>query len=304
MTPHRTHGSAGPAWFVVCATAVGLLACGPLPPLGAPALCSTRARAKPETLRPAEWFHFLVDRALDGGAADCTGAAIAWREPKGCADEAESPVVSSRFTDKDLITSRVSPTEELIWVVTHHFADGEALGPVALVRARAGRVEVTAVGSLRARTERTRLRMEQLGDGRFLVAIGENCAPDEPRPCRRSMVLLEQRGQHFVPAALLGNDGACVGRAEIDLSRRAVVPLKSGWNRRFELSSSTRFANGSIVVEEQVVVADLDPTRPTAPPRPARRADAERVVRFAKGRLTTSDVPLWSRVVNAEQEVE
>ena len=62
-----------------------LAACGEtVRPTGA--ICTT-PRPNLKTRRPVspeQWYRFLVDRALDGGVADCTGAPVKWRAQAAC----------------------------------------------------------------------------------------------------------------------------------------------------------------------------------------------------------------------------
>ena len=264
-------------------------------------------RPNPKSGRPVspeQWYRFLVDRGLDGGVADCTGAPVKWREPPSCLEPGEpsDTLPTARFTEDDLVVSRLTADTKLVWVVTTHYASGEALGPVALVREGKQELEVLSSGSLRARPRRARLRLANLGKGRFLVAEGEACTDDnDPATCRRSATLMLEERQRFNPIVILRPDGSCMGPAQVDLARRGEIPLQNGWKRRFELNSTTAFAPDTLTVQEQVAVSDYDPQKPGVPPRPVRRADALRVIEYKRGRLVASDSSLWTRVLTAEE---
>ena len=253
---------------------------------------------------PEQWYRFMVDRGLDGDVADCTGAPVKWRDPPSCLEprEPSDTLPTERFAEDDLIVSKLGPDTKLVWVVTTHYASGEGLGPVALVRETPTDLEVLAVGSLRSRPKRARLRLATLGKGRFLIAEGEACTDDkDPATCRRSVTLMLEDKAHFNPIVLLRPDGSCMGPAQVDLSRRGEIPLPNGWQRRFELNSTTAIGFDTLTVQEQVAVSDYDPQRPGVPPRPVRRADAQRIIQYTRGRLVASDSSLWTRVTTAQE---
>lgn len=252
-------------------------------------------------MRAEAWYRFLVDRGLDGAPTDCTGTPVRWRDAS-CMEARERgrqlPVAP--FRARDLVTSRVSDKERLVWVVTQRFSNGDGLGPVALVREGGDAPEVIVAGSLRARTRRARLALVDIGGERFLTAEGEACAREDPSECLRSTVLLAERRQRFVPVSLRGRSGSCVGPAEFHLTRLKVIALSSGWSRRFELISTLTFEKDRILVQENVRVSDFDPSKPGTPPRIDRQVDDQRVVRSQNGRLVVSARSLWSRVLDQE----
>jgi hypothetical protein len=280
-------------------------ACAEAKPTGA--IC-TAPRPNLTTKRPVspeQWYRFLVDRGLDGGVADCTGAPVKWRDLPSCSEAAEPSDVlpTERFVEDDLIVSKQPDDTKLVWVVTTHYANGEGLGPVALVRETPTELEVLATGSLRARPRRARLKLTVFGRATFHEAEGESCVDnDDPATCRRSLSLLVAEHQHFNPVILVKTDGSCLGPAVLDLARRGEAPLRNGWKRRFELNATFAFARDTLTVQEQVGVSDYDPNKPGVPPRPVRRADATRTISYQRGRLVASDASLWTRVTTVEQE--
>jgi hypothetical protein len=295
--------------FMIAAATAAVLAAGCAAEKPTGAMCTApRPNLKSgRPVSPEQWFNFLVDRGLDGGTADCTGAPVKWRDPPSCLEprEPSDTLPTARFVEDDLVVSKVDAEHKLVWVVTTHYANGEGLGPVALVRESKTDLEVLATGSLRARPKRGRLKLVTLGRGTFLLAEGEACADDkDPQSCRRSATLLLEDRQHFNPIVLLRPDGSCMGPAEIDLSRRGEVSLPNGWRRKFDLNSSTSIGRDTLTVQEQVAVSDYDPGKPGVPPRPVRQADATRVIQYNRGRLVTSDASLWTRVTTAVEEGE
>jgi hypothetical protein len=282
-------------------------ACKPPPKTksSGPPLCSA-ARPLTKTnkfrsMRADDWFNLLVDRAADGSNADCTGTPLTWSEPQGCLEtaEASTPAPAQPFKEEDVIVTRVDEATKLVWVMTDRFSNGDAQGPVALVEEGAQTMDVVSLGTLRSKGRRPRLKMITVGKSEVLTAEGEVCErEDDPASCRRSISLLQRQGKRFVPLRLHARNGMCLGPAVIHMKRQKLVPLDSGWTRRLELNSTLQAQPARILVTEQVVVSDFDPTRPGVPPRPVRRADAEILLWFAKdGRLLASDASLWSRVL-------
>lgn len=267
-----------------------------------PAICTMPKQWATDdaTIRPEVWYRLLVDRGLDGAPCDCTGKPIAWPAPSVACREASSssaPLPPVPFSSSDVITSASGDDAVLVWVVTERYRNGDGLGPVALVRKGRHGPEVLVSGSLRAAPGRARLSVVTIGAERFLAAAGESCASGDPRTCRRTTVLLAERGDRFVPASFVDESGACMGPAELLEARSEVVPLSSSTKRRFDLTATLAFEGDRIVVQESVTVSDFDPTK-ALPPRLERRADAERVVRVNGGHLVVHDPSLWSRVVD------
>lgn len=296
-----------PLWVLVAVLPIAQGACASTPPPRSPSAVACLAprpvtrtqRLRP--LRPDDWFHLLVDRSLEGGNADCTGRALGWDEPEGCLESLEPaerlPPRPFR-EEEDIVIARLQDGTKLVWAITDRLSNGDGLGPVALVSESDELVHVLAIGSLRARARRARLKLETFGRAQVLFAEGEACTrPDEPATCQRSVTMLVRRGNRFEPTRLYGRNGICVGPAVIHLARQRTQPAHEGWVRRFELNSTLQVQPTQLVVTEQVVVSDFDPHRPGVPPRPVRRADAELLVRFIKGRFVVSDASLWTRMM-------
>src|SRR5436309_11939707 len=89
-------------------------------------ICVQPATANGKPKDTAGWYHLLVERALDGSAADCTGAAIAWKPAQGCV-ESDPParlLPAAPFSDADLVFTRVDEQKRLAWAITQRYADG------------------------------------------------------------------------------------------------------------------------------------------------------------------------------------
>lgn len=128
-------------------------------------------------VRPEEWLQLLVD-AGEGRevSQSCTGTPIRPYQPsEQCRqmeeearrenpDEVEDDTPRAvELTDESVIDRRLNNTRRLVWVVTHRYPNGDGLGPIGLVERREtdeeSSIHVVAMGMLRGRTERARLRL-------------------------------------------------------------------------------------------------------------------------------------------------
>jgi hypothetical protein len=284
---------------------LGLSGCAPRPAFP-PAICTLPRQflIEARALRPDVWYRLLVDRGLDGAPCDCTGKPIEWQAPPQSCREAEPssmPLPTAPFSAVDLVLSTAADDMKLVWVITQRFDDGDAVGPVALVRGPRDEPEVLVTGTLRAGPQRARLSLITLGQQSFLSAEGESCASRDPSSCQRSTRLLAERDGRFVPTSFVDENGACIGPAELFQKRSLVVPISSSFKRRFELTSTLAFESDRIVVQETVTVSNFDPSKGEQA-RVERRADVQRIVRIASGRLVVYDPSLWSRIVDRARD--
>lgn len=241
-------------------------------------------------------------RRATSPAVDCTGAQVRWEAPALlCADATTAKVQlpDRPLSEEDVVVTPLDERHRLVWVVTNRYATGDGLGPAAIVEVKPRKLVVRAIGALRANLVRAKLRLEPLGATEALVAEGESCASADPASCHRAARVMPLFGDRFQPAAVTAPGGGCVGPAWFDLGREESERLASGWRRRTRLDGSLAFGPQGIAVQEQVVIHDVDPRNPSAPPRLFRRADAERLVRFEAQRLVCEEPPLWARVTAA-----
>jgi hypothetical protein len=286
------------------AVALGCAATRPPPAPPAPALCVQDRGTATGSEEVGTWTVLLL-RGLDPAtqrattpALDCTGTQVSWDGPAIACDEdgslartllPERPIVAG-----DVIVTRISPDQSLVWVVTNRFASGDALGPVALVETSARQHRVLAMGPLRAYPQRSRLRLETLGDRQVLVAEGEVCGAADPASCARAARLVPLQGDRFVPQPLVGPDGRCVSPAWFDLVRREPRPVGSRWER-LDLSATLGFEGPGLDVDEQVVVHELaSASRPAT--RVLRRAQAQRSIRWAGKSLAVTGPALLGQM--------
>jgi len=256
-----------------------LAACKPKPgdlPVCLSDVGSSRADEADTRILPTRaWFQLLVPRISlpnllpPDDPRECSGKQIAvtWPDvPKTdkSAPDAVEALPRREVTDADLTFGEGPDNAILIWARIAFFADGTALGPVALVLWTSRGIEIRGIGTLRAPTRRARLRLEPLGsDAQVLVADGELC-PDGPttagKPrCRREVYLLPLVEQRFLQAELLVEDGTSLGPARIFTFEEHDAPLRDGWIRHSEVRRSIRFKDAQVTIGEVIRIRDCDP---------------------------------------------
>ena len=281
------------------AMALGCAASRPPPAPPAPALCVQDRDGN------GTWSALLL-RGIDPAtqrattpALDCTGSQVRWDGPAlACEDGtlARATLPERPIAAADVIITPVSSDQSLVWVVTNRYASGDALGPVALVETTARQHRVLAIGPLRAYPQRTRLRLETLGDRKVLVAEGEACASADPASCAQAARIVPLRGDRFVPQALREDDGRCTSPAWLDLLRRDPRPAGSGWER-LDLAATLAFEGPVLTVDEQVIVHELA-SGAGATTRVLRRAQAQRTIRWSGDILTVTGPALLGQMAN------
>jgi len=276
-----------------------------IPPLDhLPVQCEGPWRSEAAPPGPAEYIELLVRgydpvrRTVTIPALDCTGAQVRWEGPAlACADSslAQTALSERPLGAGDVITSPVAERYTLLWIPTTRYAAGDAAGPVALVRAGEHRLEVAALGVLRAYPRGARLRLEVMGGLRVLVAEGEICAGEEAASCVRAARLVPLRQGRFAPEPLLDGDGRCQSPAWFDLAR-SEARRAEGRAARLDFSAALIFSPAGLTVDEQVVLQEVAGRSGGPPPRVLHRAQSSRAVQWREGRLVASGPSLWSRM--------
>ena len=247
-----------------------------------------------------EWMRLmLASGSLNGTAsATCQNEPISWHLPTNCANGMElgdepQPVPLVR---ESVITRRVSPTENLVWIRTHQYANGERLGPMALVETTPQGLVVRTLGVLRTREERLRVKMG--ASGNVLIAEGETCTDDhDPSTCTRLIRFLPVTSDHFRAGAINNEEGRCLSPASFEPTKTTTITLDNGWARKFVLAASYEEKGEGIVIHEQVTISDSDPRHAEVPPRPFRMVDGDRHLRISGDSLVSDSLPLWDRAL-------
>lgn len=227
--PRSTHALAS-----LALTGVALSACARPParvPLCPPSPLGDTAEALAD---PSAWAHLLVPdfnprRDPLATPCACTGEAIDAPPPRS--DAPLRPLPREPPTALDLSVVALDD-HLLVWLRLDHFADGDALGPAALV-ARSGALEVTAIGPLRAPATGASLRLARLADGTaLLIAEGERCPA--AAPCVREAHLLAIDGPRLrdLPLRLPGRAAATARIALVEDDERHGA---LGWTERRHL---------------------------------------------------------------------
>jgi hypothetical protein len=243
-----------------------------------------------------QWTELLVGTA-SRAERDCAGEAI--RLPRaGAACPADGASATSLPIDESSVTTkRLDAGRRLTFVRTHAVGD-EVLGVVALVTQDARALTVEALGHLRTRGERLRLRLETLGEREVVVADAETCAnPDDITSCVREVRFLVREEDRFVEPSVYDDEAVCQGAPVLRMAREHDATLPDGWSRSFKLVTSWEIRDGGILIREQVTTEDTKPSEPGLPPRPFRVVDSVRTWRLERERFVTSDRPLWDRML-------
>ncbi|MGE0787612.1 MAG: hypothetical protein AB7S26_18195 [Sandaracinaceae bacterium] len=277
--------------------------------------------------RAENWAQLAVRGYHEGQTSeqDCVGNRLEWHPTdRACdvhEDEHEPPPGAIPVSDESVIVGRSdSAMIRPVWVVTHHFEDGDGFGPVMLTEQTTEGVAVRAMGTLRMPLERARLRLRETAGRRVVVADGERC-PDEddqangqdrtdevedgeqteePEPtCLRYARILPVVGDRLVSSEIRNSDGRCLSAAQVYLSREQTIGLENGWERTFRLAASMEYRAGAVIVHEQVTAEDKDPRDPGRPARLFRTTDADRVLFLERGGIRSRGLPLFERTVRA-----
>jgi hypothetical protein len=302
-----------PLLALSCLVAVLLGACGGKPAApGEPALCrintslgSNRPLAE-RTLPPPFWFSLMVrgyqsNGAIARPARDCEGQPIAWAADSCAADAEAPPLEPAPLVDGDLVVSNLGEGRRLVWALTERFANGEAVGPVALAVFDSRGVSVTTLGVLRSYASRVQLRLEPLGEGQILVAEGEACADErDARSCVRGIRVVPVGKRRFVALDVSEADGRCQGRAFFPL--RAEGTVGEGTRKKnYRIQSSVNFAPEAITVQEQLTIGQTSSESADAAASAVRRMTSERRITLRGGRLVAEGPSLLDRWVRQER---
>lgn len=275
---------------------------------------SSRAdEADTRVLPTRTWFQLLVPRISlpnllpPDDPHECSGKQIAvtWPDvPKTdkSAPDAEEALPRRELTDADMTFSEGPDNTFLVWARIAFFADGTALGPVALARWTSRGLEIRGIGPLRAPMRRPRLRLEALGsDAQVLVADGELCPTDpttsgKPR-CRREVYLLPLVQQRFLQAELVVEDGTSLGPARIYTFEQHDAPQRDGWIRRSEIRRSIRFKDAQITIGEAIRIRDCDPKTNLDVCDEHEAIHGEQTLVWRENRFVTTARSTWNEVL-------
>lgn len=237
-------------------------------------------------LRPDQYWKavyptFDLDKdTLPNDAADCTGRALLadWQFRGG------DPIRGwpLKVEEDDIVFGGGGDRLKVVWLRSHHFADGDDAGALALVRSMDNFVEVYGVGIYKGRPDKTRLALERMGPEVIITADNDTCTG------AADGVACEAREQVFLPRL-----GQLRDVADIALERRAYgIDTEKGARGKmeFRLTTAPTYSPGTIKLFEKVSVRDDKG-------RELRKAELERTFSLDEnGAMVPSEGPLWPRI--------
>ncbi len=232
------------------------------------------------TLKPEDYWALVLPsfdagaKTVDRSAPDCSGRAV-FDKP----ELAEAEGVRSGSLSVKPETAVIAPAADglrIVWLPTHRFANEEAAGPLALLRAREGFAEVYATGFYRGHEKNSRFALERMGT-RFVVTAGnEGCAKANGKRCESTFKVYVMRSGILVPSANFAMD-------RVDYRSMAGVPGAV----QYRLTVTPIFEDKVLRVVEQLIVRGENQSV-------LRKSDMERVYRLqADGQLTCKQQSLW-----------
>ena len=252
----------------LAALALALAACDvpPIPPPELPPCLPIEIgaqRATP-TDAPAPWRRLLL-REDPGSTAPlaCDGSPVQ-DPPDPCTPDLAPLTVRADTSDEAIV---VAGADDLtaVWIMTHNSIDGDAAGPVALVRADTRALTVTAIGILRAPARGVSLQLLDAGDPEtrqhFLVAEGERCPDATPDICTREVRILALADHTLRGSAVLDADGRCLEPARIALAFERTRDGADGRPHRALARRTLRADRHGLWLDEEIVVDPADPVR-------------------------------------------
>jgi hypothetical protein len=238
------------------------------------------------TLKPEDYWATVLPSydagagTIDRSSPDCSGRQ--WFSAPELAQSEGPRTGPIKVSDADVAVESAPNGFKIVWLKTHHFADGSAGGVVALVRAKEAYAEVYGVGFHRGGAAPTRFAFERLGPEILITATDDGCTGVKPRQgCETTMVAYLLSAGQLVPGARFALDriqyGQAPGIGEV----------------QYRLTATPSFQEKSIRVVEQVVVRDATQTE-------VRKSDLERVFQLKdRGKLVSNSESLWNQVVGA-----
>jgi len=130
------------------------------------------------TLKPEDYWATVLPSydagmgAIDRSAPDCSGGSGSARRNSS---KARARRATIKVTDADIAVESAPDGFKIVWLKTHHWADGSAGGVLALVRAREAYAEVYAVGFHRGSAAPSRFAFERLGPEILITATDDGC---------------------------------------------------------------------------------------------------------------------------------
>lgn len=280
------------------------------PPLCALSLPPDARGAAP--LRTQHWIALVVqsDVGSEGyvAARTCDGQLIAPPSaPENCVVQPAflGDLRPAPLTEDSVMVRELDEQHKVVWVATHRYPNGDAFGPVAVVRKELDTLVVESLGLMRLRSTRVELHVWSVNGGKVLVAQAERCHDAAVQSsCARASNLLVERGQQLLNVPITSRSGQCIDQAWVESHMEADQDLDTGWDRHFEINTTLSYDQRYIVITEQVEVTDSDPKLPQLAPRKVREVNTERFVHLEEARLVSEQQPLWPRILPSKGQLK
>lgn len=201
-------------------------------------------------LKPEDYWTMLLpgydasSGTVDRAAVDCSGGQ---RLQTPDLMQAEGPRTGPvKVTEADVSVEAGPDGFKILWLRTHHFSDGSAAGPLALVRAREAYAEVYAIGLYRGDAAHSRFAFERLGPEILVTATADGCTGVKPnQDCETNLVVYLLSSGELLPGARFALDRIQYGQA-------AGVTGTA----QYRFTATPVFEDKSIRVVEQVTIQD------------------------------------------------
>jgi hypothetical protein len=282
---------------VMLAMGLAGASCGPRKPVEGPAPIAscvlattavTGATPAERKLTAPYWFRLLLPGydhntgQLRRPARDCMGQVIAW-QPSRCGDpEPPEPLEPTPLARKDLVVVNAGENRRIVWTIAERYANGEAIGPVAVTEFVSDGVRARSVGMLRAFPEQADLHVQKLGSAEVLVVVGSACKDGGSEDCARAVRLIPLGKPRLVSEGIRGATGQCLGPAWFPLQAKGEVG-HGGDRKKYALQASITYPpDGSISVHEELVVTDGTEASREAGVAPVTRIKADRRIWLAQ----------------------
>lgn len=178
----------------------------------------------------------------------------------------------------------------LVWLKTHDAGDGTLVGPVARVEVAYRKLEVTAIGALRALPRDVRLLLRGGVGGDVLEVHSGNCTAQAAEgACTSEVQLLPAQHGRFVASA----------GATLPLRRRQVAPCGRGCRRIFAFEAELERASDrpwAYELHERLSVEEHTGQRDASTSRPLRQSEGKRSFVFDGNAWQSSGPPLGERI--------
>jgi hypothetical protein len=271
-----------------------------------PAICALPLaehlqHTQPDALPARVWYALLFKGygdSIPADPVDCSGEPLAWRSlPSSCAERDPQAMPMQRrrkLGSGDLIVRHADGDYWFGWAPFLRFEDGLSEGPLAIARVYRGKLEVRAVGTLRAYARQARLEVRRVGEQHLLVAEGARC--DGPGCTRGTRLLWLDRQRFHARPLRSATTRACLGPAWFAQTDLQQVELANHWLRTLRRDLTLAYDGAEIVVDEHITVSDHDRAQPTLPPRPFRRAQSQLRITLEGGELLSQGRSLWATI--------